>query len=99
MVGADGSQQLEAVDIREHDVQHREVVVVSDDLLRRLSAGVAQRDLKALVAKIDTHQVSDGLLVIHDEDMRRVHAHSFRRPHYAGAPWEPQQVHVPLRHI
>ena len=49
MVVADGAQQLEAVDVRQHDVQHRQVELVCQDLSRRIRSRVGKRYLVALV--------------------------------------------------
>ena len=78
MVGTDGAQQLEPVDIGQHDIEHGEVEILLQDGLGSLGAGIRKGHLIAFVAQVNAHEVGNRLLVIDNEDMGIHRMFSFR---------------------
>ena len=72
-LGADGAEQLEAVHIGKHDIEHSEVELPLQDEAGGIGAVIRQRHIESLIAQVNSHEVGDGLLVVHDENARRIH--------------------------
>ena len=72
-LGADGAEQLEAVHIGKHDIEHSEVELPLQDETGGIGAVIRQRHIESLIAQVNSHEVGDGLLVVHDENTRRIH--------------------------
>ena len=79
MAGTNRAQQFKAVDIRQHDIEQRQVKLLFQNCLGRIGPAVGDLDVKALFCKVDTNQVGDGLLVINYQ-YALVHACSSRAP-------------------
>ena len=72
-LGADGAEQLEAVHIGKHDIEHSEVELPLQDETGGIGAVIRQRHIESLITQVNPHEVGDGLLVVHDENTRRIH--------------------------
>ena len=97
MLGADGAQQLEPVDVGQHDIEHGEVEILLQDRLGGISPVVGERHTVPLVLQVDTYEIRDSSLVVDDEDMR-VHPCSFPpSSHYDRLPMRTPFCHGELR--
>ena len=66
--GAQAPADLEAVDVREHPVEHDQIRLLPGDQLERVPAVRGLVDLEALVAERGRDGVDDRRLVVDDED-------------------------------
>ena len=67
-LGAEALGDVEALHVREHDVEHDEVRLERGDRGERVGAGPGRLDLEALEAQGHAHDVDDVGLVVDDED-------------------------------
>ena len=60
---------LEAIEVRQHDVQHHQVGLKRVHRVQRLAPGVRHRHLELLITKRQRDEVGDALLVVDHKDL------------------------------
>src|SRR5436190_1465483 len=78
-LGADAPADLEAVELRQHHVEHHEVERLLADLVERLLAVERGYDVVTLAAECAVEELLNGLLVVDDEYAWRCSGHFFFR--------------------
>ena len=72
---AQGSQQLQAIDIREAEIEDHEIGLPGEQLERRLAVRRIQH-LVALGGEPHAQELADGRLVVDDQDLQGARAHA-----------------------